>query len=222
MKNKKQKNLTHNKAYTKKANQTLPQWAIINDNLTYGENLNSFKLSHCKKATSICLGSQLKLKLYNLPFTQGENQGQKSQNFDTIGPSTKLYFETPQLTKCLANKYKKITSDQYRRAGFLGAELERKVLKGLLSSKSEQSNNKQQPSSGKKVKFLQSKSFAFSQLAYNSAVSRKLGVRINALTRIRNRCVLTSHPSTIGKLGISRIVFRTLAGFGQLPGIQKI
>lgn len=203
-------------------NQNLPQWATVNYNCTYTRDSNGFKLSHRKKGTYIYPRPPFKFKLYDSSAAQANQALQKSIKVELIDPNTKTYFETPQLTKRLANKYNKITSDQYRRGRYLGAELERKILKGLLSSNSEQIINKHQKHLGKKDQIDHSKSLQFSQLAYNSAVNRKLAIKMNTLTRIRNRCVLTSHPSTIGKLGISRIVFRTLAGFGQLPGIAKI
>lgn len=207
------------------ANYTLPQWAIVkNKNAVEPKNAKSFKLSHGVNFT------KLKYKLYNPPveFTQAQNL-KKQANLEPSEHSQaniKVYFETPKFTKNLANRYNKTTSDQYRRSRFLGAELERKVLKSLLSSKTKQITSKLQlkhkNQSKLSGKFLHNQSLAFSQLGYNRAVNRKLGIKMNTITRIRNRCVLTSHRNSIGKLGISRIVFRTLAGFGQLPGIKKI
>ncbi|MDR1817699.1 MAG: 30S ribosomal protein S14 [Puniceicoccales bacterium] len=40
--------------------------------------------------------------------------------------------------------------------------------------------------------------------------------------RQRNRCSLTGRPRAyIGKFGLSRLAFRELATFGQLPGVTK-
>lgn len=135
-------------------------------------------------------------------------------------------FKTKSIIpKCLANRYAKITSDQYRRTRFMQSELERKVLRSLLSSSAVCGVNKSRRNfrrSNKSFKKVKRINVRFSQLVFNPAINRKMQRKINSSVRIRNRCVLTSHPSSIGKLGISRIVFRTLAGFGKLPGIKKI
>lgn len=207
---------------------TPPQWATVNNNLV-GENLDLHLHLHpsvFKSYNPNKLNVKPEGKLY-------DSYGAKAYDFKMrplktvdshLQENIKVYFETPKFTKSLANRYNKITSDQYRRGRYLGSELERKVLKGLLSSKTKQIKTKRQLKSKNKRQLnpLWHKSFGFSQLVYNPAVNRKLGVKMSTLTRIRNRCVLTSHRSSIGKLGVSRIVFRTLAGFGQLPGIKKI
>lgn len=46
--------------------------------------------------------------------------------------------------------------------------------------------------------------------------------RNSSPTRVRNRCSITGRPRAyIRKFGLSRITFRELASWGQIPGITK-
>lgn len=129
----------------------------------------------------------------------------------------------PKVLKSLGS-YAKINTDQYRRTGYAHKELDRYVLKALLSSKSRCliKPNKNKVNTYKTKKNYAFKNVSFSDLGFVLPVNRKISKKVNANTRLRNRCVLTSHPTSLAKLGISRMSFRRLAGFGKLPGVFKI
>ena len=100
--------------------------------------------------------------------------------------------------RLLSNKLKNAW-DQKRRAGVLNSELERQLHKSLsayLSNTPDES------------------------FILNHRLSKRM--RRTTITRIRNRCVLTGHPQTIGNLGVSPITFRRLANLGLIPGLSKV
>jgi ribosomal protein S14 len=87
--------------------------------------------------------------------------------------------------------------DQKRRAGVFNTELSRQLQKSLQAY----INNT-------------------TPFVLNHNLTKPM--RRITITRIRNRCVLTGHPQTIGHLGISRIAFRLLANLGRIPGLCKV
>ena len=112
-----------------------------------------------------------------------------------------------------------------------------RVTKNSVKFKFNQASNSSSSSSTKKGQGLIEKSklnfqtlkkknwsklsVRFAGLNLEQTLRRKIHRKTTSFTRIRNRCVLTAHPHTLGKLGISRHVLRSLAGFGEMPGLTK-
>lgn len=89
--------------------------------------------------------------------------------------------------------------DQKRRAGVFNTELSRQLQKSLQAYINNTTHE---------------------NFVLNHNLTKPM--RRITITRIRNRCVLTGHPQTIGHLGISRIAFRLLANLGRIPGLSKV
>ena len=105
--------------------------------------------------------------------------------------------------KRILTRYRSVISDQNRRSAFEIRELENQVLKSVLRMNSPQAK------------------VDFERLLLSPKIRGRCRPR-GSLTRIRNRCVLSGHRTSLGTYGLSRIKFRQLAGLGCLPGVFKI
>jgi ribosomal protein S14 len=62
-------------------------------------------------------------------------------------------------------------------------------------------------------------------VSQNNSISNKHLTKASSsasVTKIRNRCILTTKSHTINRLGLSRIAFRRLANLGGIPGLCKV
>ena len=141
-----------------------------------------------------------------------------------VGPTPSLENYHPSShtmgkRKKLLSQFGSITKDQKRRFAYLGQELSRLVYKAAFQAK--QTKCKILYFKEKKCirAFLPTNCF---RLLNTLSIKRKKTRQKYTVTRIRNRCILTGRRSIIGKLGISRIKMRELAGFGKIPGLVKI
>lgn len=113
-------------------------------------------------------------------------------------------------SKKIDTHFRSIVNDQKRRRAFEKRELENLVIKSVLSS------DKGQPLL--RTDLIKN----FGRLALIRCVYRKMKRQKGTITRVRNRCIVTGRSSSIGHLGISRIIFRQQAGLGKIPGLEKI
>jgi len=92
-----------------------------------------------------------------------------------------------------------IEKDKNKRVNFIKKEHSRKILKAISH------NMNLSPSLRLKANFL------LSELPKNSS-----------LTRVKNRCVISGRGRfLIGKVNLSRLMLRHLAGKGFIPGLRK-
>jgi len=129
-------------------------------------------------------------------FSKHKKQGLDQVVLKRFYPS----FNNPTIKpKRLLSNWLKNASDQKRRSGVFKTELSRLLHKSLIAYMS---------------------NTTYENFIFNDNLTRRM--RRITKTRIRNRCVLTSHPQTIGHFGLSRIAFRRLANLGLIPGLAKV
>ena len=121
-----------------------------------------------------------------------------------------------QAHKTLAGSGTALRSDQVRREAHTFTELRSKLMRGFArcaySSPGLERRLLHRPGLAR---------FGFLQMLPRS-MSRKAQVRKGALSRVRNRCVVSGHNSALANFGLSRIAFRTSAHRGEIPGLRKL
>lgn len=126
--------------------------------------------------------------------------------------------------KKMLSKFRSNLSDQSRRQAFEKHELPNLVLKGFLtcakSSQFEYAFNKTNFNFRSKLK-SNHHALLGPRLVLISRVRRAFLAKHGSFSKIRNRCILTARNTVLNKFGLSRIMFRKLAGLGMIPGIIK-
>lgn len=118
--------------------------------------------------------------------------------------------------KLLLGRWVSITSDQKRRNHYRIRELEKILLKSYSTSTRSQRTQAHRLNRQKGLKH-----FGFHQMLVTSNY-QKTHKKLGTVTRVRNRCVLSGRAHILRHVGLSRICFRTLAGWGFIPGLAKI
>lgn len=167
------------------------------------------------KAKTACFGLQVQ------PFKKTQRLTRYLNPCLHLKPSrnsVKVYTFSNRVKKRLLGRWVSITSDQKRRNHYLVQELERLLLKSYgTSTRSQQpelERFKGQNGNGPRH-------FGFHQMLV-TANYRKAHKKLGTVTRVRNRCVLSGRAHILRRLGLSRICFRNLAGWGFIPGLTKI
>nr|UCS09813.1 ribosomal protein S14 [Percursaria percursa] len=136
--------------------------------------------------------------------------------------------------KKIQTEFRTIISDQKKRAAFDNHELTRMLLKSLLCvHKTSLLNPNPKPNpplvlqkdkittNSQKSKILnKDRPYIGSGLLLEQSIYRQF-TKKQAISKLRNRCILTGRASIIGKYPLSRITFRRYAGKGLIPGLVK-
>ena len=141
------------------------------------------------------------------------------------------YFLRHPFNKKIDTKYQSIISDQKKRSAFAKNELNKIVLKGLLTV------NNYSPldiSAVNKIKIHQKRYLGSNRkknlfkcvtvgpvLFLEETINPIFTKKSQSFSRIRNRCLLTGKSTIIGKYRLSRITFRYTALHGFIPGLTK-
>lgn len=196
------------------------------DRLTILKNLQNLEQHRLQKPSGNSLAKGLSfqevetknkhpLKAKQRPFNQSQHATSALKITEPI--KTTLL---PSKPKVIQSRFSSITSDQKRRTTYHKQELKNLILKAVVHSTALVSVKPSKTKAKGQAGFTKLKSLR--RFALMAPIYRRMHRRIGTMTRLKNRCVLTGHPVAIGKLGISRIMLRSLAGFGQLPGFVKI
>ena len=110
--------------------------------------------------------------------------------------------------KKIDSKFRSIVNDQNRRKEFEKVELENLVIKSVVRSEG--------------VRWDRLRLENLGRVGLIGSVYIKIKRKKGTLTRVRNRCIMTGRSSSLEKVGISRIMFRELAGLGKMPGLKKV
>lgn len=125
--------------------------------------------------------------------------------------------------KKINSKFRTIITDQKKRYLFEKQELKNLIFKTMLTAEPKMLEktkvNFNSIKHNNKTKF---KTALGPVLLLDQSIRRGFLVTNGCVSKIRNRCILTARHTTIGKLGLSRIMLRKLAGFGKLPGLTKL
>lgn len=111
--------------------------------------------------------------------------------------------------KRVFSRFRKVMTDQTRRAQFEQTELDTLLVKCIV--KGQRHNN------------CNTVLFRPRLCLYEAKLGRNTFLKPHGtVTRIRNRCVISGRSSILGSTGFSRICFRRRAGLGKVPGLLKI
>lgn len=126
--------------------------------------------------------------------------------------------------KKILSKFRSNLTDHKRRQAFEKTELHNVVFKGFLTcaktSRFSYASNKTSFSLTSKLN-SNHHNLLGPRLVLLSPVRHVFLAKLGSFSKIRNRCILTSRNTVLHKFGLSRIMFRKLAGLGVLPGVIK-
>ena len=165
------------------------------------------------KAKTACLGLQVQ------PFKKTQRLTGYVNTCLKLKPSRttfKVCVFSDKAKKLLLGRWVSITSDQKRRNHYLVQELEKILLKSYGTSTRSQRSELERWKGQNGLRH-----FGFHQMLVTSNY-RKAHKKLGTVTRVRNRCVLSGRAHILRRLGLSRICFRNLAGWGFIPGLTKI
>lgn len=148
----------------------------------------------------------------NMFSGKGQTQGLKN-NLSTSSNVCPLHVYKKMLTK-----FRSHITDQKRRQAFEKHELKNVLLKGFLT----RTKTSMFYYGKSKLRCLKPcTSLLGSRLVLDKVFKSSFLTSHGAFSKVRNRCILTARNTTYCKFGLSRIMFRKLAGLGMLPGVLK-
>ena len=109
-------------------------------------------------------------------------------------------LNTGTVSIIVKSKFRSILTDQKRRIRFKSRELKHNVLRSCLASRF---------------------GFNLGLRAMDYRRIYKSWWSTHSITRVRNRCIVTSHPITLANFRLSRISLRHYAHRGRIPGLTK-
>jgi ribosomal protein S14 len=130
------------------------------------------------------------------------------------------------VNKKICSKFRPIISDQNKRSKFEKNELKNIVLKTIVSCNPESQADYVKVATRlvtihKTYKPQNPLNLFGPRVVLDRSIRRAFLVKAAGFSKIRNRCILTAKSTALFKFGLSRIMFRKLAGLGKLPGVVK-
>jgi ribosomal protein S14 len=125
-------------------------------------------------------------------------------------------------SKVLQSAFRRIISDQKKRAFFAKGELVNKLLKTVLTIDSRTAScwSLQRPEARDSIGRAEPSPVG-PALVIAAYIDRHFNTPTTGSSRIRNRCILTNKPSVVARFRLGRSCFRRLASEGHIPGLLK-
>ena len=157
----------------------------------------SFKFTHPKSLYDVQSLQFAKSLMQGKMNTKGSLSASSHSNTHTLKMCS---FNTGTIPIIVKSKFRSILTDQKRRTRFKSRELKHNILKSCLASRF-------------------GLNLGLRAIDYRRIY--KSWWNTHSITRVRNRCIVSGHPTSVANFRLSRISLRHYAHRGRIPGLTK-